>query len=128
MSRLLSEFALEDRDVDIVIGNDDWLSPYQITRVMPKGRGATSEERLIAVLKKKPLIQADHKLQLAILMDEDFDLKYDDVHNYLLSISVPYGRILLLGQTGPGPKLGCLKCAEIFPELTITPTVHIRMQ
>ena len=128
LSHLLSEFDLEDRDVDIVIGNDDWLSPYQITRVGPRGKGKTSEDRLMAVLRKKMLVQLDPKLTLAILMDEDFNLKYDVVHEHLLNISVPYGRILLLGQTGPAPKLGCFECIEIYPELTITPAVHIRMR
>ncbi len=127
LSNLLKEFNLDDRDVDIVIGNDDWLAPLQVTRLEERGKGSTPMERLNALLYKKMLVQRDPRLELVVLMDETFDLKYDDTCDYLAQLSVPYGRISLIGQIGTDPKLGQFHCIEIFPELTQSLMIEIRM-
>lgn len=127
LSHLLANYEIDDRDADIVVGNDDWLSPVQISRLESRGKGATSVDRLLAVLKKKMLVQSDPRLQLAILMDETFELKYDGVYDYLANTEVPYGRVVLVGQIGPKPKLGQYQCVEVYPELAITEPVQIRM-
>jgi hypothetical protein len=123
--KLLTEFALEDLDADIIIGNDSWQSPFQIARLVETGKGSTSYQRLKSVLEKKMLVQPDPKLELAILINESFNLNYDEIHDFLVRISVPYGRICLIGKTGSTPELGQFQRIEIFPEVNESQVIKI---
>ncbi len=122
---LIEKFTIDDRDIDIFIGNDDWRSAYQVTRVLERGQGSTSYQRLISVLNKKLLIQPDPMLQLVMLIDETFNLKYDKLHKYLINHNKSYGKVYLIGQTGNYPILGKFQCIELYPDLCTYDEVEI---
>ena len=33
LDELLAKYRIDDRDIDIIIGNDDWQSAFQVTRI-----------------------------------------------------------------------------------------------
>ena len=117
LDKLLSDYSIDDRDIDIIIGNDDWQSALQITRLDERGKGSTPHQRLKTLLDKKMLVQPDPKLHLVILIDETFELKYEEIRNYISTKPVSYGKICLIGQTGDTPKLGRFQCIELYPNL-----------
>ncbi len=124
---LMDKYTIDDRDIDILIGNEEWRSAYQISRVLESGKGATSYERLLSVVNKKLLIQPDPMLQLVLLIDESFNLEYVDLHNYLLINNKSYGKVYLIGQTGNHPILGKFQCTELYPDLCTYDEVELSL-
>jgi len=113
------DYYIVDRDVDIWIVDDhNNRNKYQITRLDSRAKGKTPSERLRNLLNKKMRIQPDSYLQLIVLLDEQFDLDFDEIKSHLESLEpIPYVRIGLIVQHSDDPKRRPFLCFEIYPDV-----------
>ncbi len=119
---LFSKGLLVDRDADVCVINEVAegrfeINRIQVTRLEERGRGGSPSNRLVGLIRKKSLVQPDSYLQLAVLIDEPFELDYVQLTSLLTRQTVPYGRINLVGQYGDPPQPDIFWCMQVYPEL-----------
>ena len=128
LETLITKLQVEDRSIDVWLARDRFRAIVQVTRLETRGRGVSSLERLLNLLRKKMQVQTDKKLLLAVLVDETFDLDFSYVHTKLSTWKVPYASIHLIGQFGDSPELGVSQCMEIYPDLLISEEVKLNLE
>lgn len=132
LDELFVEGKLADRDADVCVAYEDtdgaWkISRIQVTRVEERVSGDCPFDRLLNLIRKKALVQNDPTLQLAVLIDETFDLELPKLSSELRCLDIPYARVYLICQIGVKPIPNIFVCYEVYPGLTRTEDISVQI-